>query len=150
MYNVLKFLHVLSIIAWIGGIFTMLLLNRLFAKAGEPSAMRTLGQQGAALSMRVFMPAMLTAVITGVGMVQVADIGFGSLWIVWGLVGLAASFILGGVLTGGTARKLGRQLANGEIDMAGAAAVQRRLLLFATLNLLLLLSIVWAMIAKPV
>src|SRR5688500_2349589 len=136
MYTVLKFLHVLSVIAWIGGVFTLLLLNRLFAKAGEPSAMRTLGQQGGALSMRVFMPSMLTALITGIGLVQVGNLSFHSLWIVWGMAAVVVAFLLGGVIAGGTARKLGKQLAAGEIDPARAAVVQRRLVWFAMLNLL--------------
>jgi hypothetical protein len=112
--------------------------------------MKGLGRMGGAVSMRLFGPAMLLAVIAGIGMVQVGDLSFGSLWIIWGIVGTVASFVLGGVLTGGTARKLGEQIAKGQIDAAGIAATQKRLLTYAFLNIVLLLSIVWAMVAKPV
>jgi uncharacterized membrane protein len=149
LYNVLKFLHVLSVIVWVGGMIMLLLLNRRLARLGDPAVMRALGQQTGALSMVLFMPAVLVAVITGIGMIQVADLGFGRTWIMWGLIGTVVSFILGGVLTGGTARKLAQQVARGEIDQAGAAKVQQRILMFAVLNLILLLSIVWAMVAKP-
>ena len=149
MYNFLKFLHVVSVMVWVGGMIMLLILNRRLARLGQPEVMRALGQQSGAVSMLVFMPAVLVAVVTGIGMVQVGNLRFGSTWVMWGIIGAVVSFILGGVLTGGTARKLARQQASGEIDAAGAAAVQRRILMFAFLNLALLLSIVWAMVVKP-
>lgn len=99
--------------------------------------------------MIVFMPAVVLTLITGIGLVQVGRLGFGQIWILWGIIGTIVSFIVGGVLTGGTARKLGQQLARGEIDAARAAAVQRRIMVFVILNLLVLFSIVWAMVTKP-
>jgi uncharacterized membrane protein len=149
MYNFLKFLHVVSVIVWVGGMLMLLLLNRRLARLGQPEVMRALGQQSGAVSMVVFMPAVLVAVVTGIGMVQVGNLRFGSTWVMWGIIGAIVSFILGGVLTGGASRKLARKQASGEIDAAGAAAVQRRILMFAFLNLALLLSIVWAMVVKP-
>jgi uncharacterized membrane protein len=149
MYNFLKFLHVVSVILWVGGMFMLLLLNRRLVRLGQPEVVRALGQQSGAVSMLVFMPAVLVAVVTGIGMVQVGNLRFGSTWVMWGIIGAIASFIIGGVLTGGAARKLARQQAAGEIDAAGAAAVQRRMLMFAFLNLAILLSIVWAMVVKP-
>ena len=149
LYTILKFIHVLAMAVWLGGLVAMLTLNRILTATGDSALIRGFSRVGAALSMRLYMPAMLITLVTGIGMVQVAEIGFGTKWIVWGIVGLIGSFILGGVLTGGTARKLGQKLAKGEIDAAGAAAVQRRILTYAILNVLLLSSIVWAMVAKP-
>ena len=149
MYNTLKFIHIVSMAVWIGGIFTMLTLNRILTSSGDRALLQGLSRMGAAMSMRVFVPAMLVTVITGIGMAQVGDISFGSTWIIWGMAGVVASFVLGGILTGGTARKLGRQMANGEITPEQAAVVQRRILLYAAVNMVLLLSIVWAMVAKP-
>lgn len=149
MYSLLKFIHIVSVIAWVGGLATMLLLNRLFAKAGDPAALRVLGQQSPLIGMRVFLPAMVLTLLTGIGLVHQGNLDFGSAWIIWGMSGLVLSFIIGGILTGGAARKLGQRMARGELDAAGAAAIQRRIMLFAVLNLLLLLSVVWAMVAKP-
>src|SRR5688572_7380840 len=149
MYNILKFVHIVSIIVWIGGLTMLFALNRRVARLGKPELARALGEQGGPLSMILFMPALVLTVITGIGMVQVGRLGFSQTWILWGIIGTVVSFVVGGVLTGGTARKLGQQLARGEIDAAGAAAVQRRLTIFVILNLLVLLSIVWAMVTKP-
>jgi uncharacterized membrane protein len=149
MYNLLKFIHVTSIAVWFGGLVTMLLLNRLFTSAGDHATVQAIGRQGARFSTRLFLPAVLTTLITGIGMVQINDLGFGTTWIMWGIIGLVASMVIGGALTGGTARKLGARIAAGDIDPPTIAAMQRRMLMFAILNMLLLLSIIWAMVAKP-
>lgn len=149
LYLILKFVHVLSMAVWLGGLIMMLLINRLLTRAGETAALQAFGRQGARLSSLVFIPAMVVTLITGIGMVHAGDLSFGSAWIIWGMIGLVFSVILGAVLTGGAARKLGARVARGEIDAAGIAAAQRRIMMFALLNLLLLVSIVGAMVFKP-
>ena len=149
LYNLLKFIHVTSMAVWFGGLVTMLILNRLLVGAGDGAAAQAIGRQGRGLSFRLFLPAVAVTLITGVGMVQVNDIGFGTPWIAWGMVGLFVSLYFGAVLTGGTARKLAQQAARGEIDGAGIARVQRRITMFAIVNMLLVLTVIWAMVAKP-
>ena len=149
LYNILKFIHVLSMAIWVGGVVMMLLLNRLFTSSGDTAAAQALGRQGGRVGPRLFMPAMLLTLITGIGMVQAADIDWGSAWIIWGIVGLVLSIVIGGALTGATARKLGQAVARGEIDAAGIARAQRKLLWFAVLNIVLLISIIYAMVSKP-
>ncbi len=149
VYTILKFIHVLSMAVWVGGLIMMLVLNRLLTSAGETAAAQALGRQGGRLGPRVFMPAMIITLLTGIGMVHAGNISWGSTWIIWGIVGMVASIVIGGVLTGGTARKLGQAIARGEIDAAGIASTQRKLLLYAVLNLLLLISIIYAMVGKP-
>ena len=149
MYNTLKFFHIVSVIVWIGGLIMLMVLNRRLAKTAPPEVVRALGQQSGALSMTFFLPAVLLTVITGIGLVQIGRLGFSQTWILWGIIGAVVSFIVGGVLTGGTARMLAMQIARGEVDAAQAAAVQRRIMMFVMLNLLVLLSIVWAMVFKP-
>jgi uncharacterized membrane protein len=149
LYSVLKFVHVVSIAVWFGGLVTLFLLNRLFARANDYSTVQAIGRQGASLGMKLFLPSVVITLITGIGLVQIADYGFGATWIVWGIAGLIASMVIGGALTGRTARKLGARIAAGTIDAAGIAATQRKLVVFAVLNIVLLLSVIWAMVAKP-
>lgn len=149
LYNLLKFIHVASMAVWFGGLVTILTLNRLLVGAGDGAAAQAIGRQGRGLTFRLFLPAVAVTLITGVGMVQVNDIGFGTPWIAWGMVGLFVSLYIGAVLTGGTARKLAAQAARGEIDGAGIARVQRRIMMFGLINMLLVLTVIWAMVAKP-
>ncbi len=149
LYNTLKFIHVASIAVWFGALVTLLILNRMLVRAGDGAAAQAVARQSPVLSSRLFIPAVVVTLITGIGMVQVNDIGFGTLWVIWGMAGLFLSMFIGAVLTGGAARKLGAQAARGEIDAAGIARGQRRIMTFAIINMVLVLSIIWAMVAKP-
>ena len=149
LYTILKFVHIAGIAVWFGGLFALFTVNRLLVKSGEMATASAVGRLGALLSTRLFLPSVLLVLITGIGMVQVGQLSFTLAWIVWGIAGLATSMLIGAVFTGGAARKLGQAIAKGEIDAAGIAAAQRRIMLFAMLNMVLLLSIIWAMVAKP-
>jgi len=149
MYNLLKFIHVVSAIAWFGGIIMLFLLNNRFARAGNQDLVKALGQQGAALSMTFFMPAAIVALVTGIAMVMVGRLDFGATWISWGFLGFILSMIIGGVLTGGTARRLAKAVQAGSATQEDIARAQKRINLYVRLNLLVLLSVVWAMVAKP-
>jgi uncharacterized membrane protein len=148
-YLILKFVHVVSVIVWVGGMIMLMLLNRAVIKSGDDTVARALGQQGGKLSMTVFGPAFLVALITGIGMVQTGDLSWGAFWINWGMAGAFLSMILGGMLTGRTAKRLGQEVAAGKATPEHIAATQKKIMLYATLNLLLLLSIVWMMVVKP-
>lgn len=149
LYTILKFLHIGGVAIWFGGMFTMFTINRVLVSKGEMAAAQTIGRLGALLSTRLFLPAVFTVLITGIGLVQVGQLSFSLAWIIWGIVGLATSMLIAAVFTGGAARKLGQAISKGEIDAAGIAAAQRRIMLFAILNMVLLLSVIWAMVAKP-
>ena len=95
MYNTLKFIHIVSVIVWIGGMIMLTVLNGRLAKSGPPEAVRALGQQSGALSMTLFLLAVLLTVISGIGLVQVGRLGFGQKWILWGIIGAVVSFIDG-------------------------------------------------------
>lgn len=149
MYNIMKFIHVAAMTLLIGGLHMMLLLNVRFAKAGETAGANALAQQAKFLSTRVFIPLALVILISGIGMVQWAKYGFDLLWIQYGTGGLILAMIIGNAFIGRIAMKLGRQVAAGEIDQATAMAARKKLIMYAGLNLLLLLSIVYVMVVKP-
>lgn len=150
MYNFLKFLHIASVAVWMGGTVTLVVLNLRIAGSGDSALTGAFGKQAGAMSGVLFGPSALLAVITGIGMVQVANYSFGAKWISWGFAGFIFSLLLGAVLTAGTARKLSREIAAGPVDPARVKSVQRRILLYALLNIAVLLSVVWAMVEKPV
>ena len=148
-YLILKFIHVCSVIIWLGGMVMLMLLNIGVAKTGDQAVVRALGQQGGQLSMKVFGPAFLVVIITGIGMVQTGNISWGAFWINWGMAGGVLSMILGGALTGRTAKRLAQDVAAGRATPEHVAATQKKIMIYATLNMILLFSIVWAMVVKP-
>lgn len=142
MYNLLKFVHITSVIIWLGGVHTLMLLNTRMRRARQFDGLAALGVQMRFFGLGVFMPSSIIVLITGVGMVQVGKLGFGQLWISLGFTFLFLSVIIGGVLANGVARKLAA--GQGHPDNLRA-----RMLVYTILNLLLLFAAVFVMVIKP-
>jgi hypothetical protein len=82
-------------------------------------------------------------------MVGLYHIPFTSFWVVCGLVGLVGSAMIGGLATGRIGAELSRLAIATPRDETRVRLLQQRLRLLAGANLLLLLSVVWAMVSKP-
>lgn len=67
----------------------------------------------------------------------------------WGLIGLVLSVALGATLIRATNPELRRLVENPKMGEPRRLARQRRAAALYGLNLLLLLSVVWAMVFKP-
>jgi hypothetical protein len=78
-----------------------------------------------------------------------AEIGFTELWVVWGMVAVILSMLLGA----GPIRRTGEELAigasNPKPEQARVAALRNRLRTLNAVNLIILFSAVWAMVFKP-
>jgi len=72
-----------------------------------------------------------------------------SVWIIWGFLVILLSFGMTATVTRSTVQRLGALAATSSGDSAQVAALQRRLWVLTALNILLLLSAVWAMVSKP-
>ena len=147
LYIWLKFIHVLSIAAWLGGFAALLVLNGIAARHGESGGLSAYLRYADGLGPRLIGPASGLALLSGILMVPVGHLAL-SAWVVWGLVA-AAVFILIGV---GLLRPLLRQLREASADDAtptDVAAVLRKQGIWFLVNLLILASAVWAMVLKP-
>jgi uncharacterized membrane protein len=94
-------------------------------------------------------PAGVLTLISGIPLVEDLDLSLGTLWIAWGLVGLVLSIALGATLIRSTIERLRRLAENAPMDEARRLACQRRATVLYGINLLVLLSVVWAMVFKP-
>lgn len=70
------------------------------------------------------------------------------LWVAWGLAAIAVSLVIGATLIRATNAEL-RQLAMDPAPSPRWLALQRRIAGLYGVNLLLLLSVVWAMVFQP-
>jgi hypothetical protein len=77
------------------------------------------------------------------------DLALSDLWVAWGLVGLLLSLGLGATLIRATNAELRRLAADPGLDTPRWPAMQRRVATVYGSNLLLLLSVLWAMVFKP-
>jgi uncharacterized membrane protein len=148
-YLLLKFLHILGAIAWIGGLLTLVVLNARMGREGDAAVVASLGRQSEDLGRSVLGPAMLVTLLAGLGAAGVARFPFSSLWIVWGIVGFISSIIVGVLLVQRAAGELesaAREAGTADPRLAG---LRSRLIALNAVNLLLLVSIVAAMVFKP-
>jgi len=148
LYNVLKFLHILGVVVWLGGLLTMLMLSTRFARSRDPAVMRALSEQGRFLGAAFFGPAAGITLITGIGLVMVGHLSFGMLWVSWGMTGVILSLIVGGAMVGRIAAQLTKRIEAGQADAAMIAATQRKIVRLNLVNLIILVSVVFAMVFK--
>jgi uncharacterized membrane protein len=148
LYNFLKFLHVLGVVVWLGGLLTMLMLSTRFARSRDPAVMRALSEQGRFLGAAFFGPAAGITLITGIALVMVGHLSFGLLWISWGMTGVILSLIVGGAMVGRMAAQLTKRIEAGQANAADIAATQRKIVSLNLVNLVILVSVLFAMIFK--
>jgi uncharacterized membrane protein len=94
-YNIYKALHVVAILIWVGGDITLTTLGIVFERRGDGSALAELGKMGAWIGTRVYTPALFAAFAFGVAMIEKGDLGWGTFWIDFGIVGWAVATIVG-------------------------------------------------------
>ena len=149
VYNLFKFLHIVAVIIWIGGVVMVGMLNARVGRTGDRSAMAILGQQSAVLGRTLIGPAAGSAFVAGMVMIVDGGIEFTTLWVLWGLIAIILSMFLGA----GPIRRTGEELAvgasNPKPEQARVAALGNRLRTLNAVNLIILFSAVWAMVFKP-
>jgi uncharacterized membrane protein len=147
VYTLFKFLHIAAVILWLGGVATLTLLNLRLLNASDKHALLPVLRLGQFLGRAIIGPAALLTLIAGTVMIANAGIPFSTLWIVWGLGGIVLSIAFGATLIRRATEQLEQAVT---ADAPGVLPLQRRLVTFSFANLVLLLSVVWAMVAKPV
>lgn len=145
-FDTFKFLHVLFAIVWVGGTVTTNVLGARLARADHGHRVG-FSRDMEFVGMRVFTPAALLTLLFGVLNVTATELyDFGQAWIVIGLGGVAISAVLGMAFLGPQTKRL-----TADLEQASPAAEprMRRVAAVANLDMVVLLVVVWAMVAKP-
>ena len=145
MENLFKFLHVLAVIVWLGGVLTVNVLQVLVSRGDDRAAQASLLRLGDLYGRAVIAPAAAFTLLTGVVRVEQIGVGYGTFWVAWGIVAILASIALGATLIRATNATLRRLAAD---DPRWPSLLRRAATLYGV-NLLLLLSALWAMEFKP-
>jgi uncharacterized membrane protein len=149
LFTLFKFLHVLSVIVWIGGVLTFTVLNLRLTLEQDRGVLAALQRQSNFFGRAVIGPAAALTLIAGIVTAVSAGFDFGALWITWGFVAILISLILGATLIRMTNNNLGALVTSAGSSDVTVHAAQQRLALLNLLNLLLLISAVAAMVLKP-
>ncbi len=143
------FLHIIGVIAWLGGWTALWVLQVRFRREQDSNVQLALLRQSAFYGRAVVGAAAGLTFIAGLILANRESVSFSTAWVVWGVVGLIASMGLGGTLLRTTTEKLEGLLTSAPANDPERLATQRRLDLLNTVNLLILLSVVFAMVFKP-
>ena len=143
-YLILKTLHILGVIVWMGGMTTILLLYARLGAKRQPAALRQVLDVAAEFGQRVVGPAAGITLIAGIALIIMYDIGL-PVWVWWGIAGMTGSMAIGGgAIRRATLRLMATLDAGGDYE-----AELRGLMRLAVINLLILASTVAAMVIKP-
>ena len=116
LYALFKFVHVVGAIVWVGGSLVLAMTTIRYLREESPSEVAAIIRQNAFVGQYALGPAAAVTLTAGI-MLMVVGKWPPTLWIVWGLLGLLISGMLGaGVLR----RELERVAAGGDSGEAAA------------------------------
>ena len=147
-YELWTFLHVSAAIVWIGGAVVAQVFGILAKRAGDPVRSAAFGQDMAFIGPRVFMPAALVVLITGVILTEDGNWDWSEPFVWLGIVGWAiVAFTAFAFLARAMGRVGARMAAEGPSPALGTEV--NRLVLLARVLILVLFVIVFVMVVKP-
>lgn len=149
LYEFLVFVHVLMVVAWVGGGIAIQVLAVRATRAKD--AVRTAGLTADAewIGLRVFMPASVLLLAFGIWAAVEGDWDFGSAWISIGFAAFLFSFFLGMAFLGPESGRVKTLVQERGIDDPEVTRRTNRILLLSRIELLILVVAIWAMVAKP-
>lgn len=148
-YTFLKFLHVLSVVFWIGGAAGLAFIGWRIAKERNRALLTALLDQGMTYGQRVIAPSAGIVLLSGLALVGIGHIGFGTFWVWFGYGGVLVQFLVGGFLIQKRSRELKLLAGAPSGDDVALVAAARRLWNTQIVYLVLFAIVIAAMVIKP-
>lgn len=148
-YNVLKTLHVLAAVTWVGGALAFNILATRLRRANDPRALAGVAREMAVVGNAVFLPASLVVLALGIWMVVISGWDFEDLWIAIGIAGVVATAITGSAVIGPRLKKIGEAIAQRGPEDEGVQNDIARLFVIARIDLVVLAVVIADMVIKP-
>jgi uncharacterized membrane protein len=148
-FAVFKLIHVGVAVFWVGGGIMLTVLALLAQTKNDPEELATIARQAAFVGEKMFAPAGLIVLAMGITMVINDHIGFGTTWVIIGLVGYALTFTTGIALLSPRAKRVANLLETKGAAAAETQAAIKEILLIARIDVGVLLIVVFDMLMKP-
>jgi uncharacterized membrane protein len=149
-YSLLKFLHVSSVVIWIGGLTGLVIATWKVAREKDRALLATLLKQTNAYAQGVAGPAAGVVLLTGLTMVWLGHIGFHTFWVWFGYGGVLVQAVVGGFIIRKRAIELLALTSAPSGDDAALTAASRRLRNAQVIYLILFAIVIAGMVIKPV
>lgn len=148
MYEVLKYIHILAAMVWVGGAFYMQLVAIRAARSSDPGDLPRFGAEVEAVGAKLFPIASIVLLIAGITMV-LQRWSFSQAWVAIALVLWVSSLLSGVLYIGPQSVRIGKQFAAEGPSSVAARAGMARLFLVSRLELVSFAIIVFLMVFKP-
>jgi uncharacterized membrane protein len=148
-YAAFMAVHVTAVVIWIGGGALLTLFGLLAERSSDGEQLVAIARMAAFAGERIFAPAGLVVVAMGIAMVLDAHLGFGHFWIIFGLLGFLATFLIGVGVLAPASKKVSALIAERGPSDPEVQAQINRLLLIARADIAMLLLVVVDMVTKP-
>jgi uncharacterized membrane protein len=148
-FAVFKLIHVGVAVFWVGGGVLLTVLALWAQTKHDPEELATVARQAAFIGERFFAPAGLVVLAMGITMVVNDHIGFGTTWVIIGLVGYATTFTTGIAVLSPRAKRLAGLLETKGATAPETQAAINQILLIARVDIGVLLLVVADMLTKP-
>ena len=149
-YTFFKSLHVVAAAIWVGGAFIIQAYAFRILRSNDARRTADFAKDSEIVSMRVFIPTTWILLLAGIGMMVNLDLSWGQNWIVLGLISWALSFVVGAGFLGPESGRISKIVESEGPESPSAQARIRRILLVSRLELVILLTVIVNMVAKPV
>ena len=152
-YGAFKTIHVVFAVIWIGGGFLISALAFIAELEHDLEGRSILARQAAQVSERVFTPSALIVLVMGIAM-MLNDTGkvawdWEDFWVVFGLLGFAATFAIGIGLLSPAAKRMQALVGTAGANSPEVHAEMNRIFLIARADAAILMLVVVDMVAKP-
>ena len=148
-YQILKALHVIAIVIWVGGDITLTTLGIVFEHKSDGPTLAALGRMGAWIGTRLYTPVLFVAFALGVALMQKGGWSWGSFWVDFALVGWAIAATVGVGFVGPELGRIDKAAQEFGPDSAEVGRRVHRLFTVFRFDTALLILIVLDMTAKP-
>ena len=148
LYTTMKFIHVLSAIAWVGGGIMLDMMISQARRAGSEAEMVALLTKTERYGKTFFSPAAVIVLIAGIVMASIGGI-MAAPWVSVGFLGVFISAGLGIGYLGPKSGEVRRMIEARGLNDAGVQALGNRLTMVSRIDLLVLTIVVAAMVFKP-
>lgn len=148
-YGIMKFLHVLSVVIWIGGLTALAFVTWRVANERNRSVLTEILRQSVSYGQRVVGAAAVIVLFSGLALVGIGHIGFGTFWVWFGYGGVLVHGVIGGFLIQKRAAELLQLASAPGGDDAAIVTAARRLWNTQLVYLILLAIVIAGMVLKP-
>jgi uncharacterized membrane protein len=148
-YSLFKAVHVLFAVIWVGGGITIMIHAIRAQRTYDPNDIVTIAKQAAFMGEKVFAPLGLVTFLMGIAMMINTNWGWGHFWIVFGLLGYAATFLVGLTILSPLTKRIDASAEERGATHPETLALIDRVMLIARFDVAVLMLVVIDMVTKP-